>query len=686
MSVRDEYFDLLSHLGSTVTMRELHEDRVRPDASGLRHDIDHDLDLALEVAHHEHRLGIRSTYFLLHTNPYWEHEDLVLRCRQLEAYGHEVGLHLNVIKQWIEGEVDDVDARLRELLATLRDGGIDVVGTSAHGDRACYEHGFINYWIWRELRGDDPETSEHGLSAEGIPVAEEQWRVPYPAAGELRRADDACVPLWSSSLADHGLAYDAVHVPVDHYWTDTGGGWKRSDDPLTADLSRGRHQVLVHPHWWRGPQRIYFIVSTARSGSKWLASYIEKTTSACGRHEWTLNHTKRDGVMVADKRTNTDYVGLVEERDLGARLVQESVADIVRRKTDIVEANVYLEPFVADLVRASAQVEIVHLHRDGREVVRSLLNRGWYDTPGDRKHRAVPIDGWDDLTQLERCCWYYRFTHESIMPFAERSLRLESLVHDRDALHAELESMGLIVHPLLAAEATYGPVNESESWSVRPFDEWPDEARATFARICGPVHDILDYPVPDVSVDTLPADTALGDAARREETEAVYRYEPGRDRSSFGTKNLRSRVVDGDLQLEVKRADRFSYVVFARGNWNRVKQRDGVPSDHWRYNVCRLAADVPADRVARVFALGFDAAGNRVSSDHVATVRADSETTIGAFAAAAGSTHFAIALHMSDHLPGDQVTVHSVQVQSVPMGHRYRAALDASAATTQGVA
>ena len=33
----------------------------------LRHDVDHDLELALEMAHHEWRLGFKATYYLLHT-------------------------------------------------------------------------------------------------------------------------------------------------------------------------------------------------------------------------------------------------------------------------------------------------------------------------------------------------------------------------------------------------------------------------------------------------------------------------------------------------------------------------------------------------------------------------------------------------------------------------------------------
>ena len=59
----------------------------------LRHDVDDRLESALELARREHARGLRATYFVLHTAPYWEREDLVDRLRELQALGHEVGWH-----------------------------------------------------------------------------------------------------------------------------------------------------------------------------------------------------------------------------------------------------------------------------------------------------------------------------------------------------------------------------------------------------------------------------------------------------------------------------------------------------------------------------------------------------------------------------------------------------------------
>lgn len=229
-------------------MRELAQQPDNPNMIALRHDIDHDLDLALEMAHYEHERGIRATYFLLHTNEYWDDARFLLKCRQLQEYSHEIGLHLNVLTQWMQGECDDVDNHIRDLLTHLRSSGLEIVGTSAHGDSACYSHSFINYWIWKELRSNDPASTEGKMYAEGIKVDDANWQVQYPADHQIIRDDKSKLMLWQSSLSAHGLTYDAVHVPHTNYWSDTGGKWTRTGDLLKENLKTGDHQILVHPH------------------------------------------------------------------------------------------------------------------------------------------------------------------------------------------------------------------------------------------------------------------------------------------------------------------------------------------------------------------------------------------------------------------------------------------------------
>lgn len=63
MRVSHRFVSHLDHLGSTVPVRTLDEDRARREVVALRHDVDHDLDAALELAYGERERGCRASYF-----------------------------------------------------------------------------------------------------------------------------------------------------------------------------------------------------------------------------------------------------------------------------------------------------------------------------------------------------------------------------------------------------------------------------------------------------------------------------------------------------------------------------------------------------------------------------------------------------------------------------------------------
>ncbi|MGH8614233.1 MAG: hypothetical protein ACREYF_19945, partial [Gammaproteobacteria bacterium] len=106
MSISDEYFRYLAHFGSVVTIRDMAARPELADVIALRHDVDHDLDIALEMGYWEHRRGVTASYYLLDTAPYWNAADFLDKCRQLAGFGHEVGLHLNGLCKWVRGAVN----------------------------------------------------------------------------------------------------------------------------------------------------------------------------------------------------------------------------------------------------------------------------------------------------------------------------------------------------------------------------------------------------------------------------------------------------------------------------------------------------------------------------------------------------------------------------------------------------
>lgn len=140
-----------------VTQRDLlrqdcPRDKVRV---SIRHDVDGDIVAAVKQAETEKKLGIVSTWFILHTAPYYgffdegvfyRHEGMGHIYRYFQDLGHEVALHTDPLKIYQDDKIDGSQAVITEL-QWLRSLGIHVHGTVAHNSKETY--GAYNYEIFK---------------------------------------------------------------------------------------------------------------------------------------------------------------------------------------------------------------------------------------------------------------------------------------------------------------------------------------------------------------------------------------------------------------------------------------------------------------------------------------------------------------------------------------------------------
>jgi len=213
----------------------------------LRHDIDYDVKSAMEIAKIENKLGFRSTFFLLPpgsgTPPYFDYsKKFINKCKKIRGLGHDLGLHNNAFTNYLNTN-QDLKAILKKPLDFLRENGIEICGTSCHGDPLCYSEKYYNYEIWKEF---DPSKNE-----------------------QLNKREIDKV-----SLNDVGLLYEANFIDYDFYLSDSGGKWrgtvinKKTPKYFESTLARSKEnigirvvsefkradngvfQILTHPCWW----------------------------------------------------------------------------------------------------------------------------------------------------------------------------------------------------------------------------------------------------------------------------------------------------------------------------------------------------------------------------------------------------------------------------------------------------
>lgn len=216
----DALGDFLGVAVAVAPMEYVHDGWRYKSVVGLRHDCDNVIEPAVQMAAWEHHQGFRSTYYILHTSPYWRDKRLLRQSLEIIAgYGHEIGIHNDAITVALETGRPPADI-LNEVTNELREYGHIIRSTVAHGNARCHVDGYVNDEMFTECYRD--------------------------GYGPISRLGFEPV-----SLAAFGLDFDANWLPRGDYLSDSGGQWSQPfDEVAKAFPSRGQLHMLVHPDWW----------------------------------------------------------------------------------------------------------------------------------------------------------------------------------------------------------------------------------------------------------------------------------------------------------------------------------------------------------------------------------------------------------------------------------------------------
>lgn len=241
----------LAKAARVVAMEDVVAGDRAPNVIGLRHDCDSEESLAtaVEMARWEQELGYRSTYYILHTSPYWQARGFAAMLEAIADAGHEIGIHANALAESLRtGE--DPDLILDRAIGELRDLGYRVRGVAGHGDPFCNrdraegEITFANDEQFVECRREQEGDADRVVTRGAI----SRKLAPRP-------------------LADFGLEYEALFCayPYPFRLSDSGGKWLNPGFEETAEKFAAQAQVssvpaypwdarqlhlLIHPDWW----------------------------------------------------------------------------------------------------------------------------------------------------------------------------------------------------------------------------------------------------------------------------------------------------------------------------------------------------------------------------------------------------------------------------------------------------
>ena len=202
----------------------------------IRHDVDHDIEKALQIADFERNHGISSTYFLLHTAKYFQDNKLLRKsCDRLTRLGHSIGFHNNALTEWFLHS-RPISFTVNNALNVLRYNGHQIDFTASHGSREGRELGFCNFEIWKECKKkkvlNNPQVSLKDVNLEEV------YFMPF-----------------NFYLSESGSKWRGGIPNGSGYWFERDFPFLKRQEiydqvDAFAHTKSAAAQLLTHPKWW----------------------------------------------------------------------------------------------------------------------------------------------------------------------------------------------------------------------------------------------------------------------------------------------------------------------------------------------------------------------------------------------------------------------------------------------------
>lgn len=236
---------------------------------------------------------------------------------------------------------------------------------------------------------------------------------------------------------------------------------------------------------WFKDRHVFFVLGLGRSGTGFLAHLLDGDENALVLHEPVAEDF--DALVDAHKSSEmaSRYINAFRKRRMHCLASGKDVSTYG-------EVNSNLRFHTSALKEAFPNATLLHLVRDGRDVVRSIMARDHYTGDGVGHHSLSPQEDdplwqeWGELTRFEKICWLWADGNSRVRQDVGSFVKFEKLISDYSYFEEEIEArLGVRVGEERWRAAIKRPRNVSEKYVVPRWTEWESSLVRQFDRICG---------------------------------------------------------------------------------------------------------------------------------------------------------------------------------------------------------
>ncbi len=233
-------------------------------------------------------------------------------------------------------------------------------------------------------------------------------------------------------------------------------------------------------------RKVFFVLGVGRSGTKFFANLLNEDDKAIVFHEAVSEDGKLSQLCIKNPGVGDKYI-----KNFRKKLIYERLKN---KEFEVYgEVNGRLRYMYDGLSKEFTSAKFVHLVRDGRDVVSSLMNRSHYKDKGHSSFKFYPrkdeeyYSEWRDLGRFEKVCWFWMHGNKYLRSkIGGESVKFEKLISDYDYFRVNLlEKIDVGIPESNWRKAINIPINVSKKYSFPKWTEWSDELMKKFNRICG---------------------------------------------------------------------------------------------------------------------------------------------------------------------------------------------------------
>jgi hypothetical protein len=246
---------------------------------------------------------------------------------------------------------------------------------------------------------------------------------------------------------------------------------------------------------WAAGWRFFFILGFGRSGTAFMSNLLDQALGAHVFHEPVAEDFYAHLGAHYSERAAVGYLQNFRKREIYLRM-RDSSPGVYGEVNGVLRCH-------ADAIRKTFQgVTLIHLVRDGRDVVRSSMPRRTMtlQDPLSMMMRPQPFDPWrahwPKMDRFARICWYWQEENRRLRVSIGNPVQFEKILTDYDYFATRvLDPCGIHVDRVTWEAARGLPRNTTPQFSMPRWDQWTPEQQRDFSAICGEEMEECGYPL-----------------------------------------------------------------------------------------------------------------------------------------------------------------------------------------------